>query len=49
MATFLNTAADTLPSFVAAEASIVAILAVRITEGTGRPAVPRLFTVTSPK
>ena len=38
----------TLPSFAASEASIVAIFAVRITDGTGRPAMTRLPTVTSP-
>ena len=45
--TRLTWAADTRPSFEASAASIVAILALRMTEGTGRPASFRLATGTS--
>src|SRR3972149_7079261 len=48
LATCLNSAGGKLPSFLASDASMVAIFAVRITEGTGRPAAARLFTGTAP-
>ena len=43
----LTSAAGTRPSFETSDASIVAILALRMTDGTGRPAIFRLATGTS--
>ena len=47
LVTRLSWAAATRPSFEASDASIVAILALRMREGTGRPASFRLATGTS--
>jgi hypothetical protein len=47
-ATRANSGRGTLPSFAASPASMVAIFAVRITDGIGRPAIARLSIDTSP-
>ena len=48
LATCLNSVRGTRPSLTASDASIVAILAVRMSDGTGRPAAARSVTDTSP-